>query len=52
MIKLFAWERRIAARLDEKREDELQYIRRFNILKQLNGNIKCVKFSQRSIAVT
>ncbi|KAI9449923.1 hypothetical protein BJY52DRAFT_1192187 [Lactarius psammicola] len=40
MIKLFGWEPKIAARLDEKREQELQYIRLRQILGLINGNIK------------
>ncbi|KAI9436510.1 hypothetical protein BJY52DRAFT_1230473 [Lactarius psammicola] len=42
MIKLFGWEPKIAARLDEKREQELQYIRLRQILGLINGNIKWV----------
>jgi len=42
MIKLFGWEPKIAARLAEKREHELQYIKLRQILNLINGNIKCV----------
>ncbi|KAI9449921.1 hypothetical protein BJY52DRAFT_1227472 [Lactarius psammicola] len=39
MIKLFGWEPKIATRLDEKREQELQYIKLRQILNLINGNI-------------
>ncbi|KAH9019338.1 hypothetical protein EDB83DRAFT_2508436 [Lactarius deliciosus] len=39
MIKLFGWEPKIAARLAEKREQELQYIKLRQILIVINGNI-------------
>ena len=42
MIKLFGWEPKIAARLAEKREQELQYIRLRQILGLINGNITWV----------
>ncbi|KAH9972688.1 hypothetical protein BJV74DRAFT_879749 [Russula compacta] len=40
MIKLFGWEPKIAARLAEKREHELKYIKLRQILNLINGNIK------------
>ncbi|KAH8997804.1 hypothetical protein EDB86DRAFT_2828663 [Lactarius hatsudake] len=39
MIKLFGWEPKIDARLAEKREQELQYIKLRQILIVINGNI-------------
>jgi hypothetical protein len=42
MIKLFGWEPKIAARLAEKREQELHYIKLRQILNLINGNIKWV----------
>ncbi|KAH9041259.1 hypothetical protein EDB85DRAFT_1921835 [Lactarius pseudohatsudake] len=39
MIKLFGWEPKIAARLAEKREQELRYIKLRQILNLINGNI-------------
>ncbi|KAH9053585.1 hypothetical protein EDB87DRAFT_1825596 [Lactarius vividus] len=39
MIKLFGWEPKISARLAEKREQELQYIKIRQILNLINGNI-------------
>ncbi|KAI0248983.1 hypothetical protein BJV78DRAFT_1276336 [Lactifluus subvellereus] len=39
MIKLFGWEPKIATRLVEKREQELQYIKTRQILNLINGNI-------------
>lgn len=42
MIKLFGWEPKIAERLAEKREHELQYVKIRQILNLLNGNIKWV----------
>ncbi|KAH9967588.1 hypothetical protein BC827DRAFT_1264378 [Russula dissimulans] len=38
MIKLFGWEPKIAARLAEKREDELRYLKIRQFLHLLNGN--------------
>ncbi|KAH9059060.1 hypothetical protein EDB87DRAFT_1675205 [Lactarius vividus] len=40
MVKLFGWEPKIAARLAEKREQELRYIKLRQILNLINGNIK------------
>ncbi len=40
MIKMFGWEPKIAERLAEKREQELQYIKIRQILNLINGNIK------------
>jgi len=40
MIKLFGWEPKIAERLVEKREQELQFIKVRQILNLINGNIK------------
>ena len=42
MIKLFGWEPKIATRITEKREQELQYIKLRQILTLINGNIKWV----------
>ena len=42
MIKMFGWEPKIAERLAEKREQELQYIKIRQILNLINGNIKWV----------
>ncbi|KAI9444468.1 hypothetical protein H4582DRAFT_1805817 [Lactarius indigo] len=39
MIKLFGWEPKIAARLAEKREQELRFIKLRQILNLINGNI-------------
>ncbi|KAH9041238.1 P-loop containing nucleoside triphosphate hydrolase protein [Lactarius pseudohatsudake] len=44
MIKLFGWEPKIAARLAEKREQELRYIKLRQILIVINGNIKGSSF--------
>lgn len=40
MIKMFGWEPKIAERLAENREQELQYIKIRQILNLINGNIK------------
>ena len=40
MIKLFGWERKVAEQLSEKREEELQYIRRSKLLALLNSNMQ------------
>ena len=42
MIKLFGWEPKIATRITERREQELQYIKWRQILTLINGNIKLV----------
>ncbi|KAI0291829.1 hypothetical protein BC826DRAFT_1105763 [Russula brevipes] len=42
MIKLFGWEPKIAERLGEKRDHELQYIKTRQILNLINGNINYV----------
>ncbi|KAH8990840.1 hypothetical protein EDB92DRAFT_1935217 [Lactarius akahatsu] len=42
MIKLFGWEPKISARLAEKRDQELRYIKTRQILNLINGNIKYV----------
>ncbi|EJD51853.1 ATP-binding cassette transporter [Auricularia subglabra TFB-10046 SS5] len=39
MIKLFAWEKKIEERLQEKREDELVWIRKARIMSLLNMNL-------------
>ncbi|KAH8986098.1 hypothetical protein EDB92DRAFT_1818411 [Lactarius akahatsu] len=49
MIKLFGWEPKIAARLAEKREQELRYIKLRQILIVINGNINA---SPRPMVVT
>ena len=43
MIKMFAWEQRISEQLDEKREEELKYLRKFKILSMVNTNVKYVR---------
>ena len=47
MIKMFGWEPKIAERLAEKREQELQYIKIRQILNLINGNIKWVSSTIR-----
>ena len=42
MIKLFGWEPRIAARLGEKRVEELRTVRKFRILAMSNMLCKYV----------
>lgn len=42
MIKLFAWENRVSDRIDSRREEELVYLRAFNVLRMVNDNVKCV----------
>jgi uncharacterized membrane protein len=49
MIKLFGWEPKIAERLAEKREQELQYVKTRQILNLINGNIKWVLFAIRVV---
>ncbi|KAH9166805.1 hypothetical protein EDB89DRAFT_2245995 [Lactarius sanguifluus] len=52
MIKLFGWEPKIAVRLGEKRDQELQYIKLRQILIVINGNIKWVPPSSLLIPLT
>ncbi|KAH9166019.1 hypothetical protein EDB89DRAFT_2076264 [Lactarius sanguifluus] len=52
MIKLFGWEPKIAVRLGEKRDQELQYIKLRQILIVINGNIKWVPPSSLLISLT
>ena len=52
MIKLFGWEPKIAARLAEKREQELQYIKLRQILSLINENIKWVLPASLLISLT
>ena len=52
MIKLFGWEPKIAARLAEKREQELQYIKLRQILSLINENIKYVLPASLLISLT
>ncbi|KAH8986103.1 hypothetical protein EDB92DRAFT_1949382 [Lactarius akahatsu] len=52
MIKLFGWEPKIAARLAEKREQELEYIKLRQILIVINGNIKWVFSASLLISLT
>lgn len=42
MIKLFGWEPRVAAQLSEKREEELELIKKNKLLDLVNNNLKCV----------
>jgi len=50
MIKLFAWERKIAERLSEKRDEELHWIRKTRILTLINVNLNfAIPVSQRYV---
>lgn len=40
MIKLFGWEPKVREQIAEKRDEELVYIKRRQILDLLNGTIK------------
>lgn len=42
MVKLFGWEKKVEAQVDEKRETELRYVWRKTIYNLINNNIKCV----------
>jgi len=44
MIKLFGWERKMNNRLAEKRDDELRYQRKRQLLVLLSGTITCAIF--------
>lgn len=40
MIKLFGWEPKVNDEIAKKRDDELKWIKRRQLLDLLNGNIK------------
>lgn len=40
MIKLFGWERKIQAQVEEKREEELRLVWKRKILDLINNNLK------------
>ena len=40
MIKLFGWEARMSARIDEKRRDELSAIRKLKLFNLIVTNLK------------
>ena len=40
---MFGWEAKTNARIAEKREDELTYIRQFKLLEMVNGIFKYVQ---------
>lgn len=42
MIKLFGWEPKVAAQLCEKREEELELVKKNKLLDLINNNLKCV----------
>lgn len=42
MIKLFGWERKMSERLAERREEELYWLRKENLLEIINSTIKYV----------
>lgn len=42
MIKLFGWEPRVAAQLSDKREEELELVKKNKLLDLVNNNLKCV----------
>ena len=44
MIKLFAWEPKIIEKLSKKREDELVWFRKRQILELINMNLKYAAF--------
>ncbi|KAJ7700269.1 hypothetical protein B0H16DRAFT_1642910 [Mycena metata] len=41
MVKLFGWEGKMQTRIDEKRDEELIYIRRRRVLDMLSNLVKC-----------
>lgn len=43
MVKLFAWEPKIKQKMLEKREEELKWIKRRQLLQLLNMNLKYVR---------
>lgn len=42
MIKLFGWENKMKSRIADKREEELKWIKKRQILDLCNNNLKCV----------
>ena len=49
MVKMFGWEKRMNERVAEKREEELEYLWKRQLLNLANGTIKYVKVSQERI---
>jgi len=43
MIKLFAWEPKIKQQMLEKREEELKWVKKRQLLQLLNMTLKCVR---------
>lgn len=43
MVKLFAWEPKIKQKMLEKREEELKWIKKRQLLQLLNMNLKYVR---------
>ena len=44
MIKLFAWEERVEVQIDERRQAELNYLRKTKLLRLVNNIVKFVVF--------
>lgn len=42
MVKLFGWEKKLNARIADKREEELVWIKKKQLLELLMGSLKCV----------
>ena len=44
MVKLFGWEKKMDENIAEKRETELGWVRKRQVLDLINENLKCVIF--------
>lgn len=44
MIKLFGWEKKMSEKIAEKREEELGWLKKRQILGVCGANIKCVSY--------
>jgi hypothetical protein len=40
MVKLFGWERKINEKVAQRRDEELTWVRRRQLLEMFNGNLK------------
>ncbi len=47
MIKLFGWEKKMEEKIVEKREEELVWLWKRQVLDLINGNIKLVLLQSR-----
>lgn len=42
MVKLLGWESKMVSLLEEKRDEELKYVRKLRFIELANMNVRCV----------